>query len=94
MTKIVSIQANPRKSYKSPAARMQAETLKAAWNHGAVWSDDDVSLIANGIRNDNTTLEMAYSLGRSYYSTSTARAHIGFAMRHFDVLVRAWEGVE
>lgn len=88
--KVVSIQAKRKKGHKSAAARLQAETLRAAWNHGAEWSDDDADLLVNGILNDHTSAEMAFSLGRSYYSVVGARAHMAFAMRHMAVLKAAW----
>jgi hypothetical protein len=38
------------------------------------------------IENDSTTFDMAITLGRTYYGALNARAHIGFAMRHSDVI--------
>jgi hypothetical protein len=81
-SKVVSIQAARKRSYKSPTASMQAKTLAKAYRQGMVWDDDEVSLLVNGIEKDQTTYEMALALGRSYYGVAGARAHVAFALRH------------
>lgn len=77
-----SIQAEKRSS----TAKLQEKTLANAYNHGQVWDDDSVSILVNGIQNDDTTFDMAMSLGRSYYSVQGARAHVRFAMDHIAVI--------
>lgn len=91
-SKVVSIQANSRRKRPlSRTAQMQAETLRAAWNHGAEWSHDECATIVNGIANGNSVYDLALILGRSYYSTATARTHLRFALNHLEVLRAAWD---
>jgi hypothetical protein len=84
--KPMSIQAEARKYGKSVAAYLNDKTKKGAYNAGVVWSSEDVATIAQMIANDETTFDMAVRLGRTYYGALNARAHIGFAMRHWDTL--------
>ncbi|AYQ98624.1 hypothetical protein SEA_RIPARIAN_50 [Mycobacterium phage Riparian] len=65
---------------------LQARSLKAAANHGQPWSDDEVARIVAGIQRDETSFELALAVGRSYYSTMSARSHVAFAMRHANAL--------
>jgi hypothetical protein len=85
-SKQLSIQAEARKHGKSVAAFLNDKTKKGAFNAGAVWSSDDVAIIAQMIEADETTFDMAIRVGRTYYGALNARAHIGFAMRHWEVL--------
>lgn len=80
-----SIQATSKKSRKSSTARLQAETVAKATRNGLPWEDGEVEAIAKMIEKDETTYDMAISLGRTYYSTQYARSHVGFAMRHANV---------
>jgi len=90
-SKVVSIQAKSRKGgAKSPAALRQAETLRHAWNSGNEWSNDEVSQIMNSLEKNESQFDLALSLGRTYYSTGTARTHVRFAIRHIAVLRAAW----
>jgi hypothetical protein len=68
--------------------QLQNKTLANAHRHGLPWDDDEVSELVNGIQKDDTTYNMAMSLGRSYYSVQGARAHVRFAMDHIAVLKR------
>ena len=68
---------------------LNEKTKKNAFNYGQPWSDDDVSALANMIAKDATTFDMAMTLGRTYYSLQTARAHVRFALSHYKVL-RKW----
>ena len=68
--------------------QLQNKTLANAHRHGLTWDDDEVSELVNGIQKDETTFNMAMSLGRSYYSVQGARAHVRFAMDHIAVLKR------
>lgn len=81
-TKIVSIQAARKRGHKSGSAELQAKTLRKAYRQGMAWDDDEVSRLVAGIERDETTFEMALAIGRSYYGTASARAHVGFALRH------------
>lgn len=81
-----SIQADRRIRDLRGTAKLQAKTLDNAYNHGAVWSNDEVSVLVSAIQKDETTFDMAMRLGRSYYSVQGARAHIRFAMDHIDVI--------
>lgn len=69
--------------------RMVDKTKRNAYNSGRTWSDDDVGALVNAIEADHTTYDTAMQLGRSYYSIQTARAHVGFALRHQAVLFGA-----
>ena len=71
---------------RSNTSKLQEKTLANAYNHGAVWTDADVSLLVNAIHRDDTTFDMAMRLGRSYYSVQGARAHVRFAMDHIAVI--------
>jgi hypothetical protein len=84
--KPASIQAEARKHGKSVAAYLNEKTKKGAFNAGLAWSHDDVGALAQMIADDMTTFDMATRLGRTYYGALNARAHIGFAMRHWDTL--------
>lgn len=61
---------------------LQAKTLRRATHHGTPWETDDVARLVAGIQRDETTLDMALALGRSYYSTQTTRRMVSFALRH------------
>ncbi|ACH62291.1 hypothetical protein SEA_FLUDD_55 [Mycobacterium phage Fludd] len=86
-SKVVSIQATPRRSYKSSTAKIQAETLRKASRAGLPWEDDEVARLAQGIAADETSREIALSLGRTYYGVMGARTHVRFALDHWDALV-------
>jgi hypothetical protein len=66
--------------------RMVDKAKRNAYNSGQPWSDDEVGALVNAIEADHSTFDTAMSLGRSYYSIQTARAHVGFALRHAAVL--------
>lgn len=85
MARAKSIQAEPKKGRKSSTARLQAETVKKATRVGIPWESSEVARLARMVEKDETTFDMAISLGRTYYSTQCARSHIGFAMRHANV---------
>lgn len=61
---------------------LQQQSLTKAHNHGQPWSDDEVARLVAGIQRDETSYEMALAVGRSYYSTMSARGHIRFALSH------------
>lgn len=84
MARAKSIQAerNKRGHKRSHVAQLNDRTLANAYNHGLPWVDSDVETLANLIAKNSSTFDMAMSLGRSYYSTQYARAHISFALRH------------
>ena len=84
--KLISIQAEPKRGSKSDGAVLQAKTLRKAYRQGMTWDDDEVSRLVAGIERDETTFEMALAIGRSYYGTMGARAHIAFALRHSDAI--------
>lgn len=86
MARAKSIQATPKRSHKTVSSELQAKTLKKAHRQGMAWDDYEVSRIVAGIEKDETTFELAMSIGRSYYATSTTRRMIGFAMRHSHVI--------
>jgi hypothetical protein len=77
-----SIQATPKRGHKSVSADLQAKTLRKAYRNGQAWTDEEVSLVVNGIDKDETTYEMALSLGRTYYSVASTRTHVRFALNH------------
>lgn len=83
---VESIQAKPKRGKKSSTAQLQAKSLAKAHRNGLPWSDDEVSRLVAGINRDETTFEMALAIGRSYYGTMGARAHVGFALRHTDAI--------
>lgn len=85
--KAKSVQAERKRSMKSNTARLQAKTLKSAFRQGMAWEDDEVAVLVQGIEKDETTFDLAIRLGRSLYGVMGARAHIGFAMRHRNVLL-------
>lgn len=66
-----------RKAKPNSTKDLQAQSLRHAHNHGQPWSDDEVARLVDGIRRDETSYEMALAVGRSYYSTNTARATCG-----------------
>ena len=80
-----SVQADPKKGFKSSTARLPAETLKKAHRNGLAWEDSEVEVLVKMIQDDDTTFDMALSLGRSYYSAQYARSHVGFALRHASI---------
>lgn len=81
-----SIQAEARRHGKSHVAQLNDKTKRGAINAGLPWSSDDVAQLAQMIVDDDTTFDMAIRLGRTYYGASSARAHVGFAMRHWSAL--------
>jgi hypothetical protein len=87
--KLKSIQAEPKRSHKNSTARLQSQSLRKAYRNGMAWDDRDVEVLVHGIQSDATTFDMAMSLGRSYYGTMGARAHVGFALRHAKALYPA-----
>jgi hypothetical protein len=76
---------------KGSTAKLQAETVKRAHRQGLSWDDSEVELLVKMIEKDETTYEMALTLGRSYYGTMAARQHVGFAMRHVSILAQLAE---
>ena len=66
--------------------RMVEKTKRNASRTGMRWEDDEVDRVMRGLERDESTYEMAMSIGRSYYAMQTARAHIRFAMDHAAVL--------
>lgn len=85
--KLRSIQGTGRKpGHKSSTARHQARTLKSATRMGLPWEDDEVARVAQGIAADETTLEIALAVGRSYYGVMGVRWATGFAMRHWNAI--------
>lgn len=85
--KPASIQAEARKHGRSVAAYLNDKTKKSAFNAGVPWSDDDVAAIVTMIEaGGHTVFDIAVTLGRTYYATGTARAHVSFAMRHWQVI--------
>ena len=81
-----SIQAEPKRSFKSSTARLQFESLKRATRNGLLWDDDEVAKLVAGIENDQPTIEIAKACRRSYYGTMGARTHVAFAMRHKEAI--------
>lgn len=81
-----SIQAEPKRSFKSSTARLQFESLKRATRNGLPWDDDEVAKLVAGIENDEPTIQIAKACRRSYYGTMGARTHVAFAMRHKDAI--------
>lgn len=83
-----SIQAEPKRSHKSSTARLQAKSLAKASRNGLAWDDAEVSRLVAGIGRDESTFEMAMAIGRTYYGTMGARAHVAFALRHSKALFK------
>lgn len=78
-----------RSHMKSSVTReLQQITLKKAWNVGNKWSDEEVETLVDMIQKDETTYQMALTLGRSYYGISGARSHVRFALNHQAVFSR------
>lgn len=71
---------------KNSTADLQRRSLRKATHHGLPWDDSDVARIVAGIERDETSFEMALAVGRSYYSTMSARSKVAFALRHAHVL--------
>lgn len=86
MVRAKSIQAEPKRSQKGSSAKLQAASLKGAFRNGAVWEQDEVERLIAGIERDETTFELSKALGRSYYGTMGARAHVAFISRHFKII--------
>lgn len=74
---------------KSSTRDLQAKSLRKATNHGLPWSDDEVSYLVAAISRDETSFDMALGVGRSYYSTMSARSKVAFALRHRNALYGA-----
>ena len=70
------------KRKKSSTKELQAKSLRRAHRNGLSWDDDEAARLVAGIDRDETTFEMALAIGRSYYGTMGARAHVAFALRH------------
>ena len=70
--------AKKRQSTKN----LQAQTLKNAHRTGMPWTDDEIGEVINSIERDDTTFDLAMRIGRTLYSTSSARRNVGFVMRH------------
>ena len=85
-SKVVSIQAKAKRGNKSRSAKLQAETLKSAYRNGLPWESDEVARLVQWIEKDETSYELAKTLGRTYYSTMSNRAHVAFALRHSDAI--------
>jgi hypothetical protein len=71
---------------RNSSRELQIKSLHKAHNHGQPWSDDEVSRLVAGIGRDETSFEMALSVGRSYYSTMSARGKVSFALRQANAL--------
>lgn len=84
-----SIQATKKRGQKSSSAKLQEATLKKAHRQGLPWDSHEVKILVKGIENDLTTYELAISLGRSYYGTMSARAHVRFALNHANAILGA-----
>lgn len=85
-SKVTSIQAKSKPGSKSSTARHQAKTLRKAHRNGMAWEDYEVDRMVRGIVNDETTLEIALSLGRTYYGSMGMRHAIGTALRHWHTI--------
>ena len=81
-SKVTSIQAIKRRGFKSSTAYLNAKTAAQAYRSGLAWDDNEVSRLVQGIDGDESTYDMAISLGRTLYGVMNARAHVAFAMRH------------
>ena len=77
-----------KKMLKASTRDLQKQTLKKAWNVGSKWSDDEVEVLVGMIQKDETTYQMALTLGRSYYGIQGARSHVRFALNHQAVFSR------
>lgn len=71
----------------SSTKELQRKTLRKATRQGTAWTDDDVSRLVTGIKRDETSVEIAFALERTYYGVMGARAHVRFAMDHIDAIV-------
>lgn len=89
--RLKSIQAEPKRSQKSSTARHQAKTLRKAHRNGMAWEDYEVDRMVRGIIKDETTVEIALSLGRTYYGSMGMRHAIGTALRHWRTIELAVE---
>jgi hypothetical protein len=97
---VVSIQADSRswqrirrarKHGRGWASSLDDETRRNAYNDGTPWLDDDVGAVINMLSTQPipSTFEMAMSLGRTLYSTQSARAHVRFCLSHPAVFKQA-----
>lgn len=87
-----SIQAETNtRGHKSRVAMLNDKTRKNASRNGMPWEGDEVDLLVGMIQQDSTTYEMAMSLSRTYYAAQIARQHIGFMLRHAEVLLPVLE---
>jgi len=77
-----SIQADAKRGRKTSTQKLQAQSLKGSTRNGMPWEDDEVERLVQGIEANETTFIMAQAIGRSYYGTMGARAHVAFALRH------------
>lgn len=71
---------------KGSTADLQRKTLQKATRLGMAWETSEVARVVQGLKNDETTFEIAMATGRSYYGIQTARNHIRFALNHIEVL--------
>jgi hypothetical protein len=71
---------------KNSIADLQNKTLRKASRLGMPWETDEVARLVQGIKNDETTYEIALATGRSYYGIQTARSHVRFALNHIEAL--------
>lgn len=79
---------NSRKMKQSVTRELQQITLNKAWNVGNKWSDEEVETLVGMIQRDESTYQMAVTLGRSYYGIQGARSHVRFALNHQAVFSR------
>jgi len=80
--------AKARRAGRSQVQALNDECLRHAYNHHAPWSKDDFEMLINMATGDNTTFDIARTLGRSFYATQAARQHVGFCLRHASSLRR------
>ena len=81
-SKVTSIQAIKRRGFKTNTSYLNAKTAAQAHRAGLAWDDNEVSRLVQGITADESTYDMAISLGRTLYGVMNARAHVAFALRH------------
>lgn len=86
MAKPKSIQAEPKRSRKTSTNELQAKTLRKAHRQGIAWDDYEVARVVAGIQTDESTFDIALSIGRSLYATQSTRRMVAFAMRHSSVI--------
>lgn len=67
-------------------AQLNAKTRETAWHVGEPWSREDLQILAEGIKNDLTTFEMAVALNRTLSAVMSKRPVVALALRHPDVI--------